>query len=100
MHQRIIRYRVKPDQADANAELARAVYAELHQVNPDGLSYATFRLDDQLTFVHVVRSLHDPNPLLAVRAFGEFQAGIAERCDQQPVAEDLTEVGSYRFFTG
>jgi len=100
MHQRIIRYRVKPGQADANAELARAVYAELHQINPDGLSYATFQLDDQLSFVHVVRSLHNPNPLLAVRAFGEFQAGIAERCDQQPVAEDLTEVGSYRFFTG
>jgi hypothetical protein len=100
MHQRIIRYRVKPGQAGANAELARAVYAELSQISPDGLSYATFRLDDELTFVHVVRSVRDPNPLLAVRAFGEFQAGIADRCDQQPVAEDLTEVGSYRFFTG
>ena len=31
MQQRIIRYRTKPDQADANAELVRAVYAELHQ---------------------------------------------------------------------
>jgi hypothetical protein len=101
MHQRIIRYRVKPGQEDANAELARAVYAELHELAPDGLSYATFRLDeDPLSFVHVVRSLHNPNPLLAVRAFGEFQAGITERCDQQPVALDLTEVGSYRFFTG
>ena len=100
MHQRIIRYRVKPGQADANAELARVVYTELHQLNPDGLSYATFRLDDELSFVHVVRSLHDPNPLLAVKAFGEFQAGITERCDQQPMAQDLTEVGSYRFFTG
>ena len=100
MHQRIIRYRVKPGQADANAELARAVYAELHHINPDGLSYATFRLDDQLTFVHVVRSLHDPNPLLAVKAFGEFQAGIADRVDHGPVTEELTEVGSYQFFAG
>ena len=80
MHQRIIRYKVKPGQEDANAELARAVYAELSQINPDGLSYATFRLDeDPLSFVHVVRSLHTPNPLLAVKAFGEFQAGITER---------------------
>ena len=100
MHQRLIRYRVKPDQADANAELARAVYAELHHINPDGLSYATFRLDDQLTFVHVVRSLHDPNPLLAVKAFGEFQAGVRDRCDEPPVQHAFTEVGSYRFFTG
>ena len=29
MSQSIIRYRTKPDQADANAELVRAVYAEL-----------------------------------------------------------------------
>ncbi len=100
MHQRLIRYRVTPDQADANTELARAVYVELHHVRPDGLSYATFRLDDQVTFVHVVRSLHDPNPLLAIKAFGEFQAGIADRCDEPPIAQDLTEVGSYRFFTG
>jgi hypothetical protein len=66
----------------------------------DDNNYATFRLDDQLTFVHVVRSLHEPNPLLAVKAFGEFQVDIADRCDQPPVAEDLTEVGSYGFFTG
>jgi hypothetical protein len=100
VHPEPAQVRVKPGQADANAELARAVYAELHQVNPDGLSYATLRLEDQLSFVHVVRSLRDPNPLLAVRAFGEFQAGIADRCNQQPIAEDVTEVGSYRFLAG
>jgi len=30
MPQSIIRYRTKPDRAAANAELVRAVYAELH----------------------------------------------------------------------
>jgi hypothetical protein len=62
------------------------------------VSYATFRLNDQVTFVHVVQVQQDPSPLLAVKAFGEFQAGIADRVDQAPVVEKLTEVGSYRFF--
>jgi hypothetical protein len=35
---------------------------------------------------------------LAVKAFGEFQADIAGRVDQGPAQENLTEVGSYRFF--
>ena len=99
MYQRLIRYRTKPDQADANAELVRAVYAELHRTSPDGLSYATFRLADQVTFLHVVQVRQEPSPLIAVKAFGEFQAGIADRWEDPPVQEPLTEIGSYRFFT-
>jgi hypothetical protein len=98
MYQRLIRYRTKPDQADANVKLVEAVYAELDRTRPDGVSYATFRLDDQVTFVHVVQVRHEPNPLFAVKAFGEFQAGIAGRIDQPPAQEELTEIGSYRFF--
>ena len=98
MYQRLIRYRTKPDQAEANVKLAEAVYAELRRTQPDGLSYATFRLNDQVTFVHVVQVRQEPSPLLAVKAFGEFQAGIADRVDRPPVQEELTEVGSYRFF--
>ena len=98
MYQRLIRYRTKPDQADANVKLVEAVYAELHRTRPDGVSYATFRLNDQVTFVHVVQVRQEPSPLLAVKAFGEFQAGIADRVDQGPIQEQLAEVGSYRFF--
>ena len=100
MPQSIIRYRTKPGQADANAELVRAVYAELHRTRPDGFRYTTLRLDDGVTFVHIARSERDPSPILEVRAFGEFQAGIRDRCDEPPVAQAFTEVGSYRFFTG
>jgi hypothetical protein len=98
VYQRLIRYRTKPDQADANAKLVEAVYAELHRTRPDGVSYATFRLNDQVTFLHVVQVRQEPNPLLAVQAFAEFQAGIADRLDQGPVQDELTEVGTYRFF--
>jgi hypothetical protein len=100
MQQRLIRYRTKPDQAAANTELVRAVYAELHQIRPDGFRYATLQLDDQVTFIHIVQSERDPSPILAVKAFGEFQAGIMDRCDQPPVQQAFTEVGSYRFGVG
>ena len=44
MQQRLIRYRTKPDQAAVNAELVRAVYAELHQTRPDGFRYGVTEL--------------------------------------------------------
>ena len=98
MHQDIIRYRTRPEQAAANRHLIRAVYEELGQTEPAGLSYATFLLADQATFLHLVRTEQARSPLLAVRAFGEFQAGIADRCEQLPVREQLTTIGSYRMF--
>ena len=97
MQQRLIRYRTKPDQAAENANLVRAVYAELHRTRPDGLRYATLQLDDQVTFIHLVQSQDDPSPILAVKAFGEFQAGIMDRCDEPPIQQAFTEVGTYRF---
>ena len=98
MRQDLIRYRTRPEQAAANKELIRAVYEELGKTQPDGLRYATFLLADQVTFLHLVRTDQAPSPLLAVRAFGEFQAGIADRCEQLPVREQLTTIGSYRLF--
>lgn len=98
MPQFLIRYRTKPDQAAANEELVRAVFAELHDTKPDGLNYATFKLADRVTFLHLVQTERDPSPLVAVKAFGEFQAGAADRYDQLPVREQLTEIGSYRLF--
>ena len=49
----IVRYRVKPGRAEENAELVRAVYAELAAGQPPGFHYATYALEDGVTFVHV-----------------------------------------------
>lgn len=99
MRQVIVRYTVKPGRAAENDELVRAVYDELADAKPEGLRYATFRLEDGLTFVHIsfFESSGD-NPLTSIKAFGKFQEGIAERCDVPPRLAELTEVGSYRFF--
>ena len=38
----MVRYKVKPDLAETNAELVRAVYEELHRVRPSHIRYVTF----------------------------------------------------------
>jgi hypothetical protein len=99
MRKVMVRYRVKPDQAARNEELVRAVYEELAETEPDGLRYATFVLEDGVSFVHVaVETGEGPSPLSRVAAFKAFTEGIAERCDEPPVATAAREVGSFRFF--
>jgi hypothetical protein len=97
---KLIRYTVKPDRAEENAELVRAVYEELDRLQPDGVRYATFRLDDGVSFVHLVsvETADGASPLPGLPAFQQFQHGIADRCAEQPTVADLHEVGSYRLF--
>jgi hypothetical protein len=89
----IVRYRVKPDQAERNEELVRAVYEDLHRANPAGLRYATFRLEDGVTFVHVAEG--DGSVLGTLETFQACLADITERCDEPPVAMQASEVGSF-----
>jgi hypothetical protein len=98
MRQVIVRYKVKPGRAEENEALVRAVYEELRDVAPAGLRYATFRLEDGVSFVHVSATDGESNPLSEVSAFRRFQENIRERCDEPPVVTQLHEVGSYRFF--
>jgi Antibiotic biosynthesis monooxygenase len=94
----MVRYRVKPGREEANEALVRAVYAALDEDRPGGLRYATFKLDDGRTFVHLasVETEDGQSPLSELRAFEEFQAGIRERCDEPPVVTELDEIGSFR----
>ncbi|HEY3725125.1 MAG TPA: hypothetical protein VGN59_17365 [Acidimicrobiia bacterium] len=99
MSRMMVRYKVKPDQVARNEELVRDVYAELAREQPDGLRYGTFRLDDGVSFVHVVsvETADGSNPLPSLPAFQRFVDAIADRLDEGPVTSDLTEIGSYRF---
>jgi quinol monooxygenase YgiN len=92
----MVRYKVKPDRAEENAALVRAVYDELRRTAPGGLSYATFVLDDGVSFVHMATHDGDDNPLAQVAAFQRFQEGVRDRCDEPPVVSRMREVGSYR----
>jgi hypothetical protein len=94
----VVRYQTKPDRADENQQLIEAVFAELEANEPDGFTYKVFRLEDGVSFVHVVieHDIGDPDSLLAVPAFQAFVANIADRCDVPPVAMGATIVGGYR----
>jgi hypothetical protein len=96
MHQLMIRYKVKPDRVDENERLVRAVYEELSRGQHDGFQYSTYRLDDGVTFVHVVQSEEGRGPLGELEAFQRFNDRIAERCQEQPVATPIETIGSYR----
>jgi hypothetical protein len=100
MNQVIVRYKLKPDRAAENVELVRAVYDELERTKPVGLRYATFQLEDGVSFVHVAVNETDSarSPLTDVAAFREFQREIAERCAEPPQVTQMRAVGSYRFF--
>lgn len=100
MKQVMVRYKVKPDRAQENEELVRAVYDELQRTAPAGLRYATFQLEDGVSFVHVAQTKEGQNPLAEVAAFREFQREVGERCEEPPVVAELREIGSYRFFGG
>src|SRR4051795_1285805 len=82
----VVRYKVKPDRADENQRLVEGVYAELADRAPAGFRYATFRLDDGVSFVHVASLEADAEtPLPKIAAFTEFTREIADRCDEPPV---------------
>jgi hypothetical protein len=95
----VVRYQAKADRADENQKLIEAVFAELDERQPEGFTYKVFRLDDGVSFIHVVIE-HDgvehPDSLQDVPAFQAFVAGVGDRCDVPPVAMGATVVGGYR----
>jgi len=91
----MVRYKVKPDRVAENEQLVRAVYEELRRVAPAGLRYATYRLDDGVSFVHVSSSEDERSPLPGLEAFRRFQENIRDRCEEQPVVTEVSEIGSF-----
>lgn len=92
----MVRYKVRPDRSAENVALVEAVYAELAQGQPDGLRYATFRLPDGVSFMHLVIETDQPGRILGqLTSFQAFQKDIEGRCEEPPVATEITLVGSY-----
>ena len=92
----MVRYKVRPERADENVALVEAVYAELSRERPDGLRYATFRLPDGVSFLHLVVETDQPGRILGeLASFQAFQQDIEGRCEEPPVATGIGLVGSY-----
>jgi len=98
MEKVIVRYKVKPGKAEENEQLIKGVYQQLHLEGMEGLSYATYKLEDGLTFLHIANYSGEGNaPLTGIDAFKKFSAGIKDRCDELPVVDHVTEIGSFNF---
>jgi len=97
MQRTLIRYKAKPEQADSNAELIAAVFAQLRDAKPAGIRYLALRLEDD-SFVHLVATETDDGSkaLRELPAFQAFQTGIRDRCDEMPLARGARIVGNYR----
>ena len=94
----MIRYRVRPERAAENESLVKAVYEQLNRERPEGLHYATFKLPDGVSFMHIVFETDQPGRILnELAAFKAFTGDIESRCDEPPVATEITVVGSYEF---
>ena len=93
----VVRYQAKSGRADENQALLEAVFADLDARRPHGFTYEVFRLEDGVSFVHVVveHDVDDPDSLQDVPAFQAFVAEVGERCDVAPQASGATVVGRY-----
>jgi hypothetical protein len=100
MMQLIVRYRVKAEKVAENEGLVRAVYNGLREIGDPDVHYATFKLKDGQTFVHMAwfPSEEKNKVLTELGAFKEFQKGLKERCEVQPDNQPLAVVDSYMFF--
>lgn len=94
----MVRYKVKADRAAENEGFIARVFEQLKSEQPAGLHYASFKLADGVSFVHIVSMDGVRNPLGELAAFKAFTAQIRDRCEEPPVPVDLTAVGSYQFF--
>jgi hypothetical protein len=97
----LVRYTTKPERADENENLSRAVFAQLRSGSSEGVAYALFR--DGNEFVHVFLNLKEDEsaPVTALPAFKTFEEGIPDRCDVPPKATRMAVrlVDSYGFRT-
>jgi hypothetical protein len=93
----VVEYRTRPDAAEENQRLVEQVYAQLAREEPDGLRYATFRLTDGVTFIHISITEGAVNPLIRLSAFTEFQREISERYEELPRRLGASLAASYHF---
>ncbi len=71
----IVTYKTKPGAADENERLVKGVYAQLAAEAPGEFHYATFRLGDGVSFLHLAIVDGEVSPLSKLSAFQGVPAG-------------------------
>jgi hypothetical protein len=92
----MVRYKTAEGRAAENEALVHAVFDELRSRTPVGLEYASYRLADGVTFVHIAtHHAAGDDPLTALPAFKAFQRDIRSRCVEAPVVTELAPIDAY-----
>ncbi len=97
MKKLLIRYKVKANKVEENENLVKEVYKQLHENKIDGFRYTTLKLEDGVSFIHIAfADTEEANTTFGkLSAFRNFQANIKDRCDELPVVNQITVIGSY-----
>jgi len=95
----LVRYRIKANKVAENEQLVKEVYEQLHVIQIEGLRYATIKLEDGVTFVHIAYHENEQvsKELGSLPAFRKFTENINDRCDEPPLVSSVSIVGSYNF---
>jgi hypothetical protein len=84
-----VRYTAKPDRADENEALSRAVFQELRAGQPKGIAYALCRAGDE--FVHMFINF-DGDESETLTDLASFKAFSVEGPDRQVAAPELVRM--------
>jgi hypothetical protein len=95
----MVRAKVKAEQVAAIEAAGKRIFEALEREQPQGIRYTTCRLPDGVTYINLLE-LDDgvDNPLLDLPEGRAFQEGRKTWMAEPPTSEQLTVVGSYRFF--
>jgi hypothetical protein len=95
----MVRSKIKAENVADVEEAARVMFAAIERAQPAGIRYASCRLSDGVTYVALLE-IDDgvENPLPAVPEFRAFQENLKNWIAEPPAPDQVTVVGSYRFF--
>ena len=85
-----VRYTAKPECADENERLSRAVFAELREKRPPGVAYTLCRTGDE--FVHVFINFN-ADESGSVTDLASFKAFSAEGPDRHVAPAEIVRLG-------
>ncbi len=86
----IVRYAAKPEHAEENEALSRAVYEELRREAPAQIAYALFRDGTEFLHLFVNTNADSSDALTELPSFKTYQKDILARCVAPP---QVTRVG-------
>lgn len=94
METTVVRYKIKPDRVDENADVIKGLFAELRSSAAEGVRYAALLLDDG-TFVHIAQTDAGGPSISKLQAFASYQAGLPDRLLDKPTPCSATVIDNY-----